>query len=176
MIDLKNTLPKTTMQLFELLPEGLLCQVIENTIYISPAPFFEHQLVAQTLSSEIFNYVKENDLGICIQSPIDVYLNEDNAFQPDIIFISKGNLNIIKQGKVKGVPDIVIEVVSAGSKKMDTITKKEIYEKCKVKEYFIVDPGSKKVITYYLKAGKFEKQTSTNEVIKSKMLKKSFNF
>jgi Uma2 family endonuclease len=176
MLSTKNKLPKTAMELFKQLPEGLLCQVIDNKIYMSPVPLFEHQVVCQTLSAQIFTYVNDIDLGICIQSPIDVYLDEENAFQPDIIFIAKENLDIIVNGKVKGSPDIVIEVLSEGSKKMDTITKKSIYEKNKVKEYFIINPKTKDTIVYYLKGNKFEKQVSTPHKIKSKLLKKTFSF
>jgi hypothetical protein len=52
MLSIKNKLPKTAVELFEQLPEGLLCQVIDNTIYISPAPEFIHQVICQVLSSQ----------------------------------------------------------------------------------------------------------------------------
>ena len=32
--------PRTAMEVFEMLPEGTLCQVIDNIIYMSPAPNF----------------------------------------------------------------------------------------------------------------------------------------
>jgi Uma2 family endonuclease len=67
-------------------------------------------------------------------------------------------------------------VLSDGSKKMDTITKRIVYEKCGVKEYFIVNPKTKDTIVYYLKGNKFEKQVSVPHKIKSKWLKKTFSF
>jgi len=48
----------------------------------------------------------------------------------------------------KGPPDFIIEVASSGSKGKDFIDKKELYEKAKVKEYWIVDED--KVYVYVL--------------------------
>jgi Uma2 family endonuclease len=143
---------------------------------MSPAPEFWHQDACAELTSQIRKFTQENELGICVPSPVDVFLNEKNAFQPDIIFIAKHNLDIIVKGKVKGSPDLVIEILSDGSKKMDTITKKVVYEKAGIKEYFIANPSTKEVISYYLKNGKYEKQISAKGKVKSKLLKKIFSF
>ncbi len=92
---------RTAVEVFKLLPEGVHCQVINNAIYMSPAPNFEHQEVVSEIQNGIFNHVKKNKLGKCVQSPIDVFLDDENVFQPDIIFISSDNLSIIKDdGKV----------------------------------------------------------------------------
>ena len=46
-IDMKNILeiPRTAMEVFSMLPEGTLCEVIDNAIYMSPAPTPNHQEV-----------------------------------------------------------------------------------------------------------------------------------
>jgi Uma2 family endonuclease len=169
-------LPKTAMELFEMLPEGLNCEVINNKLYMSPAPLFEHQDVSDELTSKIRSFVKSKKLGRCVSAPIDVFLDSGNAFQPDIIFIATENLEIIVKGKVRGTPDIVIEVVSPGSKKIDYTSKRNVYEKNKVKEYFIVEPGSKKVTSYYLREEVFVKQPEAKGKLVSKLLKKTFSF
>ncbi len=169
-------LPRTAVELFELLPEGLLCEVIENTLYMSPAPNFFHQELSLELSASIFNVVINTNAGKCVAAPIDVFLDTANAFQPDIIFIAKENLDIIKDGKIKGAPDLIIEILSPGSVKNDKITKRNVYERNGVKEYFIVEPKTKEVITYYLKGKKFEKQTRKKGKLKSLLLKKTFSF
>ena len=77
---------------------------------------------------------------------------------------------------IKGGPDFIIEVLSPGNKKYDTEKKKTLYEKFGVKEYFIIDPDNKEVITYYAVNKKFVKQVSVKGKLKSKLLKKVFSF
>jgi len=54
----------------------------------------------------------ENNLGKCVFAPVDVYLGDSSVVQPDIIFIANANAGIIKDGKVKGAPDLIVEVLS----------------------------------------------------------------
>jgi len=168
--------PRTAMEVFEMLPEGTLAEVINNVIYMSPAPSFPHQDVCTHLASLIRLHTFTRRLGKCLASPIDVFFDDKNAFQPDIIFISNENMSIIKDEKIKGAPDFIIEILSQGNKKHDTEKKKPVYEKHGVKEFFIVDPRTKEVITYYLMDKKFVKQESEKGKVKSKLLKESFSF
>lgn len=168
--------PRTALEVFEMLPEGTLAEVINNVIYMSPAPSFQHQDVLGNLHTTLNIYIRENSLGKCLVSPIDVYFDTATVFQPDIIFISNENMSIVKDEKVKGAPNLIIEVLSPGNKKHDTDRKKPVYEKFGVKELFIIDPRSKEVISYYLINNKFEKQESVTGKINSVLLNKSFTF
>lgn len=143
---------------------------------MTPAPDFFQQKLSLELSVSIFNLVKRNGSGKCVAAPMDVILDDANAYQTDILYISKENLGIIKDGKIRGAPDLTIEILSPGSVKNDKIIKRNVYERNGVKEYFIIDPKTKEVITYYLKGKKFEKQTSKKGKLKSLLLKKTFSF
>jgi Uma2 family endonuclease len=167
--------PRTAMEVFEMLPEGTLAEVINNLIYMSPAPSFEHQDLLGDLFADIKIHVRNHQLGKCVFSPVDVYLGDTNAVQPDIVFIASGNLHIIQNGKVKGVPDLIIEVLSE-NRKHDLETKKNLYEAFAVKEYFIIDPSTKETLTYYYDGEKYIQQKSVTGKIKSKLLKKTFAF
>ncbi len=169
-------MPRTAVELFELLPEGLLCEVIENTLFMSPTPNFYHQEISSELHFAIISELKKTNAGKCVTAPMDVFLDTANAYQPDILFIAQNNLGIIKEGKIRGTPDLIIEILSPGSVKHDKITKRNVYERNGVKEYFIVAPKTKEVITYYLKNKKFEKQDSKTGKVKSLLLKKTFSF
>jgi Uma2 family endonuclease len=168
--------PRTAMEVFEMLPEGTLCQVIDNTIYMSPAPSYENQRLIMEVAAKIHEFVTAAALGECTPAPIDVFLDADNAFQPDIVFILQKNLSIIKGGKVRGTPDIIVEILSPGSKDYDLGKKKTVYEKSGVKEYFAVEQKSKEVNTFYLKSNKYEAQPKVKAKIVSKLLRKTFRF
>ena len=168
--------PRTAMEVFEMLPEGTLCQVIDNIIYMSPAPTFEHQDLVTEIHFQILSFVKKQNLGKCVQAPLDIYLDDKNVFQPDIIFISNANLTIIKEGKVRGAPDIAVEVLSHGTEGKDLGKKKVGYERNGVKEYFVVKQKTGEVNSFYLKNNKYEAQPKVKGKIISKLLKKTFRF
>lgn len=108
---------------------------------------------------------------------MDVFLDNRNAVQPDILVILTDNmLMLTDDGKIKGAPDFIIEILSPGNKKHDTEKKKAVYEKFGVKEYFIIDPDNKETVTWYLAGNKFVKQESARGKVKSKLLKKVFTF
>jgi Uma2 family endonuclease len=57
--------------------------------------------------------------------------------------------------KYIGAPDLVIEVLSPGNENDDKLKKRKVYEAGGIKEYFMVDPKSKEVISCYGKKKKF---------------------
>lgn len=80
--------PRTGMEAFELMPEGTLCQLINDVLIMSPAPTTPHARVQRKIFSVLNNFVEEKQLGEVFFGPVDVYLNGKNAYQPDILFIS----------------------------------------------------------------------------------------
>ena len=170
--------PKTALDVFRMLPEGTLCEVIENVLYMSPAPKYNHQRLVTLFTIRIGNYVESQQKGIVITSPFDVYLeNLLSAVQPDVLYVSKENSDILKEdGYIHGAPDLIVEVLSTDIQR-DKVQKKSLYERAGVREYFIVNPKDNKVLAYALN------NTSTYELaydaighFKSALLNYEFRF
>lgn len=168
--------PKTILEVFESLPEGTLAQIINNHLVMPPSPDFEHQDTVSEIVRLLRNYVMEKALGKVIAAPMDVYLNRQNVYQPDVLFISKERMNIVQGGKIKGSPDLVVEVLSPGNENYDKKDKKQVYEQAGVKEYWLVDPNSKKVTGYHLTESGYQEIPSQNGVIKSSLLGVTIQF
>ncbi len=135
--------PRTGMEAFEMMPEGTICQLINDVIIMSPAPTTPHFRTHSKIFSALNTYVEAKQLGTVFFAPVDVYLNRENAFQPDIFYVSTQKSDIIKDRGIEGVPDLVIEVLSKGNEKYDLNEKKTIYELAGVEEYWVVDPKTK---------------------------------
>jgi len=170
------TPPKTMLEVFKLLPEGTLCQLINNQLIMSPAPSDPHQKTVLKLGAGIFDFVEENNLGEVRIAPYDVYINNKNVYQPDIVFIAKENLHKIKKNGLHGAPDLVVEILSPETAKYDLTEKKKTYERFGVKEYWAVEPETKKVAFYKLVEDKFVEMESERGTIKSGLLQASFSF
>ena len=127
------------------LPDGTACQLIAGEMIMSPSPIPLHQLVVMELSFQMLRFVKSEDKGQVFTAPLDVSLNEQNIFQPDILFIRKDNLSIIGEKMIEGVPDLIVEVLSPSSAYHDLRTKFRVYERSGVQEYWIVDLERKSV-------------------------------
>lgn len=168
--------PRTLIDVFKGLPEGTFAQLIENNLTMSPAPSDKHQEILGEIYLQLGNFIKRNRLGKTRVAPYDVYLDDENVFQPDIIFIDKANLPLIKKEGLHGAPDIVIEILSRGSEKFDRGEKKAVYERSGVKEYWLVDPETKSAEGFILKAGKFSRIEKSKGLIRFALLELVIEF
>lgn len=145
-------------------------QLINNQIIMSPAPSDTHQKVKLKISANLFLLVEKNEWGEVRDAPYDVYLNDENIYQPDIVFIKKENIGNITEKGYHGAPDMVIEVLSPSNAADDKKGKKDVYEQEGVKEYFIVEPYDKIVSHYLLQNGRFELLETTVGMMASKII------
>lgn len=140
-----KVIPRTALEAFEMMPEGTHCELINNAICMSPAPTWNHQNLVKHLLIKIDNFLQAQALGGIVLSDCDIYIDEENIFRPDVFFIDESNMHILHDdGKIKGVPMIVIEILSKGTQKIDRTKKKDKYLEAGVREYWIIDSKSKK--------------------------------
>ncbi len=139
---------------FERLPEGPPCQLIDGELVMTPSATFDHQSIVLRIASKLLEFVTRNQLGFVVVAPMDVYLTEWDVYQPDVTYISNRRRNIIHQ-RIKGAPDLVVEVLSPSNAHHDLSHKKNIYEKSGVLEYWIVDPAGMRVEVLTSREGRF---------------------
>lgn len=133
-----------------------LTEIINGEEIMGPSPFDRHQDIVFNIADVIRRHVRANNLGKVYLSPLDVIFEEGiNRFQPDILFIRKENMSIV-QGWIRGVPDMVCEIISPLSYERDTEVKKAIYEKYRVPEYWIVMPELQEVQIFTIEGDKYK--------------------
>ncbi len=168
--------PKTMLEVWETLPEGTLCQLINNKLIMSPSPIDVHQVVLLEIAFNFKLFLNNSNPGEIRIAPYDVHFSKQNILQPDILFIKNENLNKIQDKGLFGAPDIIIEILSPSTSHLDLDEKKLVYEKYSVPEYFIVEPKSKSVFTFFLKNAEYEEQETTEATIKSVLLNTEIMF
>ena len=137
---------KLTYEDYVLFPEdGQRHEIIDGEHYVSPAPTPKHQRVSMRLSSRLHVFAEEHRLGEVLPAPTDVLLSRHDIFQPDILFISNERARIVTEKNIQGAPDLVVEILSAGTRKLDERLKLARYELLGVSEYWIVDPLADRV-------------------------------
>jgi Uma2 family endonuclease len=79
---------------------------------------------------------------------MDLYIDRKNVYQPDLIYILEKNKHIVTNRGVEGVPDLLVEILSPSNIFSDRYTKKSVYQKSGVREYWIVDPSTRTLEIY----------------------------
>jgi Uma2 family endonuclease len=85
-------------------------------------------------------------------------------------------LHLIQKDGIHGAPDIIVEILSPNNRKYDSITKRNLYEKFGVKEYWIVDPETKLATGYEWKEGQYYELGTSTATLPSKLLRQTFSF
>lgn len=153
-------------------PDDKRYELIEGELLMTPSPIPQHQRISRKIGFMLDKFVTENGLGEVFYAPCDVYLDNENVVQPDILFISKEKLNIIGEKNIQGAPDLAVEIISESTAYRDLVQKKKLYSKFGVKEYWIVVPEEKSVEIYVLKNNVFQpyKTYSKDDILESPLL------
>ncbi|MBC7965493.1 MAG: Uma2 family endonuclease, partial [Fuerstia sp.] len=157
---------KLTYNEYVLFPDdGNRHEIIDGRHYMNAAPVPRHQAISRHIQFQLYQQVELTRLGQVIDSPIDLQLSDFDVVQPDLVVVLAGN-RIITQTRIRGVPDLVIEILSPSNRKHDTELKKRLYEQFAVPEYWIVDPDECIVVRYRLdETGKFGQSIEFKDAI-----------
>ena len=123
---------------YNMLPEGAPYQLINGKLVYMPSPTFRHQEILLFLAGLLKSFVDQHHLGKVNIAPLDVQLDIKNVYQPDILFISNERMDIIHE-RVRGAPDVAIEILSSSNADLDRGEKMIGYAKHNVLEYWLID-------------------------------------
>jgi Uma2 family endonuclease len=102
-----------------------------------------------------------------INAPVDLQLSDHDIVQPDLVVVMQDRNHILTPTKILGIPNLVIEILSASNLDHDLKTKRKLYESAGIPEYWIVSPENHYVLQLLLVDGVYVEQTET-ECIKMK--------
>ena len=129
---------KFTVRDYMATPEDTRYELIEGELLVTPSPTPAHQRIVGKLFVLLNDFVRNKGLGEVFIAPLDVVLSEYDVLQPDILFVSKERAGIVTD-RVRGAPDLVVEVLSPGTEERDRTLKRTVYARYGVREYWLVD-------------------------------------
>jgi Uma2 family endonuclease len=134
-------LRKLTYDDYVLLPhDGSRHEIIDGEHFVTAAPSLSHQRTVLNLAVRLQPFVKTNRLGEVFIAPLAVVLSPHDVVQPDLLFVSTERAGILTEKNVQGAPDLVVEVLSPSTRRLDETLKLERYAELGVREYWIIDP------------------------------------
>jgi len=127
---------------FLLFPDdGKRHEIIDGEHYVTPSPNLRHQRLVGRLFLSIGNYLAAHPgAGQLFLAPLDVVLSYHDVVEPDLLFVAGDQTAIMTEKNIQGPPALVIEVISKSTRKKDAQTKRRLFERTGVREYWLVDP------------------------------------
>jgi Uma2 family endonuclease len=130
----------TSRDFFRCSPEDQKAELIDGVMNAAPPPLSVHERLQVFLLRLLSEYVEIHQLGEVLGSRSAVALADDQAFEPDILFVSGERSGIIRAEGVFGAPDLVVEILPASTATYDRGAKFRAYERAGVGELWLIDP------------------------------------
>jgi Uma2 family endonuclease len=167
---------KLTYDDFVLFPDdGLRHELIDGEHYVTPSPNTKHQQILLNLTLLLGKWLEQHPTGRVFFAPFDVVFTHIDVVEPDLLYMSKGRAaEILTAANVQGVPELVVEIGSPGTRRRDETIKRALYERAGVSEYWVVDPELDVVRVYRREGERFarpaELSAETGDVLTTTLL------
>ena len=122
-------------------------EIIDGELIVTPAPATRHQRVVLELGAALLAHTKEHGGAVYI-APTDVFFSETNVVEPDVLYLSPATVDRAERKLIRGAPDVVVEVSSPSTRRLELVRKRELYEHFGVGEYWYVDLDADRVEVY----------------------------
>src|SRR5262245_41696169 len=155
--------------------DGLRHELIDGEHYVTPSPNTKHQAISLQLTLLIVNWLERHSNGRLFYAPFDVVFSKYDVVEPDLLYLSNERASdALTPLHVRGVPELVVEIGSPGTRRRDETIKRRLYERTGVSEYWVVDAEIDTVRVYRRETDVFprvvELSAEANDVLTTPLL------
>lgn len=173
--DARGSTRKLTYADFLRFPDdGRRHELIDGVHYVSPCPSRRHQALLLRMTLAVGNYLEAVPIGEALFAPMDCVLTMFDIVEPDLLVILDDQKNIITKRNIRGMPALIVEILSDSTRSIDEETKRALYERAGAREYWIIDGDLNSVAVYRRGAKQFEKpvtlRAAAREVLSTPLL------
>ncbi|HEX2054216.1 MAG TPA: Uma2 family endonuclease [Actinomycetota bacterium] len=123
----------------EAFPEdNLRREIIDGELIVTASPVTRHQRSVVNFVVALSEYARAYG-GEVFPAPLDVFFSDDNVVKPDVLFVRADHLDRIEKKFVRSAPDLVVEVSSPSTRRLEVVRKRDLYSRFGVPEYWYVD-------------------------------------
>lgn len=134
--------------------DNLRRELIDGELIVTPAPATRHQDVVLELGARLLAYAKQHG-GKVYVAPTDVFLSDIDVVEPDVLFVRAEHVGKVEKKLVRSAPDVVVEVSSPSTRRLELVRKRALYERYGVPEYWYVDLEADRVEIHRLETGRY---------------------
>jgi Uma2 family endonuclease len=131
----------TYSDLVALPDDQLRHELIDGEHFVSPSPGTPHQLIVWNLVAILGPFLRSNPIGTALTGPVDVKLSPYTVLVPDLVYFTAERFaRVVNEKHATAAPDLVVEILSPGTRRRDLGRKRAVYDREGVCGYWIVDP------------------------------------
>ncbi|MCO6458615.1 MAG: Uma2 family endonuclease [Pirellulaceae bacterium] len=135
--------------------DGRRHEIIDGDHFVNPALGTYHQTLSRRIQFQLYSQIELTGRGEVYNAPTDLELSAHDIVQPDLIVVLNERRTIVTPTKIKGIPHLVVEILSESTAGLDRRLKKEMYLRTGVPEYWIVDPDEHQLEQWVLRGGTY---------------------
>jgi len=143
---------------------------IEGLIYLYMAASTPHERIFMRTANKLYNFAEVQSLGTVFGSRTSVDFGPDYHPMPDMLYLAKDNPARVEPDRIVGIPDLVIEILSPSTRRVDLGDKRRLYRQYGVAELYFIDPVNGQVVIDCLKDGEYETFTRQTGSFESRVL------
>lgn len=148
---------RLTYEEFKHFPDdGQRHEIIHGEHYVSPSPNTDHQNASRHIQFALYEQLERPGYGQVFDAPMDLELAPTDVVQPDLIVVLDQRRDIVLRSRLRGVPDLVVEILSPSTADRDRSLKLALYESHGVPKYWLVDTDNRCVYQHRLVAGRYQ--------------------
>lgn len=141
MHDVTSGVQLTYDDLLRLPDDRLRHELIEGTHYVTASPNTRHQHVLGEIYFALRSHLERHPGGSLFLAPVDVVLSARDVVVPDMVYLSAERAaDVLTHQVIRGMPDLIVEILSPGTRRRDRTVKQALYDREGVTEYWLVDP------------------------------------
>ncbi|HLY64402.1 MAG TPA: Uma2 family endonuclease, partial [Chloroflexota bacterium] len=111
---------------WEKLPnDGNRYEVIDGVLYMSTSPTTFHQWIVMQTYDEMKAQIADKNIGLLFFAPLGVFMPGCDPVQPDLFVLRTEDTVILRDGRVHGVPALIVEVLSPSHPDYDLRIKRQ---------------------------------------------------
>ena len=136
----------TYSDLVALPDDQLRHELIDGEHFVSPSPATAHQEISKRLFLALNTFVERHRLGEVLYAPFDIKLSAYTVLVPDLVYFTETRFaEIVNEKHATAAPDLVVEILSPGTRHRDLGRKRAVYDRDGAREYWIVDPEARSI-------------------------------
>jgi Uma2 family endonuclease len=148
----------TYADLLDLAEDNVRREILGGALVVTPSPSARHQRAVLRLGAALLGYVDTSG-GEVFVAPLDVWFADTDVVEPDVLFLRAEHSDRVKERRVVGPPDLVVEVSSPSTRHIDQVRKRRLYEREGVAEYWFVDLDADRIEAYRLEGDHYADPT-----------------
>ena len=118
-------------------------ELIDGEHFVSPSPATAHQEISKRLFRALDAHAERHRLGEVLYAPFDIKLSPYTVLVPDLVFFTTARFaDVVNEKHAVAAPDLVVEILSPGTRRRDLGRKRAVYDRDGAREYLDCGPGS----------------------------------